>query len=213
MPATAPYTRTEELAHSLTHALGIIACAAFIPVLVLASVPDPWRVVTGVIFGASALAMFVTSVVYHAASRPELKLALRKLDHSAIYLLIAGTYTPFALVGIQGAWGWSLFGIIWGLAAVGIIAKLWLGFRYPKLSVAMYLGMGWLAVIAIKPMIESLTAAQLVWILAGGLCYTAGVPFYVWKAKRYTHAVWHLFVLAGVACHCVAVFSVVSTPR
>lgn len=209
MAVTAPYTRTEELAHSLTHGLGILACAAFIPILVLVAVPDPWRIVTGAVFGASALAMFVTSVVYHAVSDPRLKMLLRKLDHSAIYLLIAGTYTPLALVGLEGAWGWTLFGVIWALAAVGITAKLWLGFRYPKLSVAMYLGMGWLAIIALKPMIDALSLVQLLWILAGGLCYTVGVPFYVWKSKRFTHAVWHVFVLAGVACHFAAVLSVV----
>lgn len=209
MSAAAPYSRPEELAHSLTAGLGILACAVAIPMLVWASTPDPWRLATGLVFGMSALAMFVTSVIYHLASQPQLKQVLRKLDHSAIYLLIAGTYTPIALVAIEGAWGWSLFGIIWTLAVVGIAAKLWLGFRYPRLSVAMYLGMGWLAVIAIKPMIEALTLGQLLWILAGGLLYTAGVPFYVWKSKRYTHAVWHLFVLGGVACHFAAVLSVV----
>ena len=209
MAATAPYSRPEELAHSLTAGLGILACCVAIPVLVLVSLPDAWRLVTGLVFGISALAMFVTSVVYHWASRPELKLILRKLDHSAIYLLIAGTYTPIALVAIEGAWGWSLFGIIWTLAVIGIAAKVWLGFRYPKLSVAMYLGMGWLAIVAIKPMIESLTFSQLMWVLAGGLMYTGGVPFYVWKSKKYTHAVWHLFVLGGVACHFAAILSVV----
>ncbi len=209
MPVTAPYTRTEELAHSLTHGLGIIACAAFLPILVLVSVPDPWRIVTGVIFGASALAMFITSVVYHAASDPALKQRLRKLDHSAIYLLIAGTYTPFTLVAMQGAWGWTLFGVIWTLAVLGIVSKLTVGFRFPRLSVGLYVGMGWLALVAIKPMWDALTGAQLGWILAGGLLYTGGVPFYVWKSKRYTHAVWHLFVLGGVACHFVAVLSVV----
>ncbi len=209
MPVTAPYTRTEELAHSLTHGLGIIACAAFLPILVLVSVPDPWRIVTGVIFGASALAMFITLVVYHAASDPALKQRLRKLDHSAIYLLIAGTYTPFTLVAMQGAWGWTLFGVIWTLAVLGIVSKLTVGFRFPRLSVGLYVGMGWLALVAIKPMWDALTGAQLGWILAGGLLYTGGVPFYVWKSKRYTHAVWHLFVLGGVACHFVAVLSVV----
>jgi hemolysin III len=204
-----PYSRPEELAHSLTAGLGIIACAVAIPVLVWVSVPDPWRLVTGLVFGLSALAMFVTSVIYHWASQPELKLLLRRLDHSAIYLLIAGTYTPFALVAIDGAWGWTLFAVAWALAVFGIVAKLTIGFRFPRLSLALYLGMGWMSVIAIKPMVESLTTAQLLWILAGGLCYTGGVPFYVWKSRRYTHAVWHLFVLAGVACHFVAVLSVV----
>jgi len=209
MSAAAPYSRPEELAHSLTAGLGILACGVAIPVLVWVSVPDPWRLVTGLVFGFSALAMFITSVIYHWASKPELKLVLRKLDHAAIYLLIAGTYTPFALVAVAGAWGWAMFGVVWALAVFGIVAKFTVGFRFPKLSLALYLGMGWMAVIAIKPMIESMTFAQLMWILAGGLCYTAGTPFYAWKSRRYTHAIWHLFVLAGVACHFVAVLSVV----
>ena len=209
MPAAAPYSRAEELAHSLTAGLGIVACAAAIPVLVWAALPDPLRLGTGLVFGLTALAMFVTSVIYHWASDPELKLVLRKLDHAAIYLLIAGTYTPFALVAMDPAWGWSLFAILWALAIFGIVAKFTVGFRFPKLSLALYLGMGWMSMIAIKPMLDSLTMAQLGWILAGGLFYTAGTPFYAWKSRRYTHAVWHLFVLAGVGCHFVAVLSVV----
>lgn len=209
MSAAAPYSRPEELAHSLTAGLGVLACAIAIPWLVWASTPDPWRLATGLVFGFSALAMFVTSVVYHWAQRPELKLALRKLDHSAIYLLIAGTYTPFTLIAMERAWGWTLFGIIWLLALLGIVAKLTIGFRHPRLSVGLYVGMGWLAVVAIKPMVAALSTAELAWILAGGLLYTAGVPFYMWKSRRYTHAVWHLFVLAGVACHFIAVLSVV----
>lgn len=212
MSLAAPYSRPEELAHSLTAGLGIIACAVAIPALVWVSVPDLGRLVTGLVFGISALAMFVTSVVYHAASQPARKQVLRKLDHSAIYLLIAGTYTPFTLVAMERTWGWTLFGVIWTLALLGIAAKLWLGFRFPKLSLAMYLGMGWLAIVAIKPMMDALTDAQLAWIIAGGLLYTAGVPFYVWKSRRYTHAVWHLFVLGGVACHFAAVLSVVRSP-
>jgi hemolysin III len=209
MSAAAPYSRPEELAHSLTAGLGVLACVIAIPWPVTASTPDPWRLATGLVFGFSALAMFVTSVVYHWAQRPELKLALRKLDHSAIYLLIAGTYTPFTLVAMERAWGWTLFGIIWLLAVLGIVAKLTIGFRHPRLSVGLYVGMGWLAIVAIKPMIAALSTAELYWILAGGLLYTAGVPFYMWKSRRYTHAVWHLFVLAGVACHFIAVLSVV----
>jgi hemolysin III len=208
----APYSRTEELAHSLTAGLGIVACAFAIPGLAWVAFPDPWRLTTALVFGLSALAMFVTSVIYHAARDPARKLSLRKLDHSAIYLLIAGTYTPFTLVGMGDAWGWTLFGVAWALAVTGIVAKNLVGFRYPKLSVATYVGMGWLAVIAIKPLVESLSAWQLGWILAGGLLYTAGVPFYVWKTRRYTHAVWHLFVLGGVAAHFIAVLSVVKPP-
>lgn len=212
MSTAAPYTRPEELAHSLTAGLGIIACAVAIPWLTWVSFDDPWRLGTALVFGVSALAMFVTSVIYHWAREPELKLLLRKLDHSAIYLLIAGTYTPFTLVGMVDAWGWTLFGVAWALAVTGIVAKTLVGFRYPKLSVAMYVGMGWMALIAIKPLVESLSAWELGWILAGGLLYTAGVPFYVWKTRRYTHAVWHLFVLGGVAAHFIAVLSVVKPP-
>lgn len=211
MSSAAPYSRTEELAHSLTAGLGIVASAIAIPWLIWVSIPDPRRLATGLVFSVSALAMFVTSVVYHWARRPDLKHTLRKLDHSAIYLLIAGTYTPLTLVAMERAWGWTLFGIIWTLAALGIAAKLSIGFRYPRLSVGLYVGMGWLAIVAIKPMIDALSTAELSWILAGGLAYTAGVPFYMWKSRRYTHAIWHLFVLAGVACHFIAVLSVVST--
>lgn len=209
----APYSRPEEFAHALTAGLGIVACAFAIPWLAWVSSGDHVRFTSALVFGVSALAMFVTSVIYHWASAPPLKLVLRRLDHSAIYLLIAGTYTPFTLIAMERAWGWTLFGIVWALAVLGIVAKNTVGFRYPKLSVAMYVGMGWIAVIAIKPLVEALTTAELGWILAGGLLYTAGVPFYVWKSRRYTHAVWHLFVLAGVACHFVAVLSVVSRPR
>ena len=208
----APYTRPEEFAHSLTAGLGIVASAVAIPWLAWVSFDDPLRLVTALVFGLSALAMFVTSVIYHWTQDPELKLRLRRLDHSAIYLLIAGTYTPFTLVAMERTWGWTLFAIAWALAVFGIIAKNTVGFRYPKLSVALYLGMGWIAMIAIKPLIESLTTWQLSWMLAGGVFYTAGVPFYVWKTRRFTHAVWHLFVLAGVGAHFVAVLSVVRAP-
>jgi hemolysin III len=207
---TAPYSRPEELAHALTAGLGIVACAIAIPWLAWAAAGDPWRLAGAMVFGTSAMAMFVTSVIYHWERAPERKQRLRKLDHSAIYLLIAGTYTPFTLVAMNGAWGWSLFGVVWTLAALGIIAKTTVGFRYPRLSTVLYLGMGWLIVIAINPLRENLTAAEFGWIAAGGLLYTGGVPFYIWKSRRYTHAVWHLFVLGGVACHFAAVLSLVS---
>jgi hemolysin III len=207
----APYSRPEELAHSLTAGLGIVACIVAIPWLVWASLGDPRRLAAALVFGASALAMFVTSVTYHWARNPERKVWLRKLDHAAIYLLIAGTYTPFTIVAMRGAWGWALFGIAWTIAVFGIVAKTTVGFRYPRLSTLLYLGMGWMGIVAIKPLAESLSTAELTWMLAGGLLYTAGVPFYVWKSRPYTHAVWHLFVLGGVACHFAAVLSVVST--
>ncbi|HEX5162182.1 MAG TPA: hemolysin III family protein [Steroidobacteraceae bacterium] len=213
MASAAPaYSPIEELIHALTAGLGIIACAVAIPWLAWVSAGDAARMVAALVFGASALAMFVTSVVYHAARAPELKLVLRKFDHAAIYLLIAGTYTPITLVAMRNTWGWVLFGAIWALAVFGIVAKTAVGFRFPKLSVFLYLAMGWLCIIAIRPVADSLTSTELAWVIAGGVVYTAGVPFYVWKSRRYTHAVWHLFVLGGVACHFAAVLSVVSAP-
>jgi hemolysin III len=194
----------------LTAALGIVACAVAIPWLAWAAAGDAVRLAGAMVFGTTALAMFTTSVIYHWEREPSRKQRLRKLDHSAIYLLIAGTYTPFTLVAMQGAWGWSLFGVVWTLAVLGIVAKTTVGFRYPRLSTLLYLGMGWLIVIAANPLRENLSATEIGWIAAGGLLYTGGVPFYVWKTKRYTHAIWHLFVLGGVACHFIAVLSVVS---
>jgi len=205
-----PYSRSEELAHALTAGLGIVACIIAIPWLAWVAAGDALRLVGAMVFGTTALAMFTTSVIYHWERSPERKQRLRKLDHSAIYLLIAGTYTPFTLVAMQGAWGWALFGVVWTMAVLGIVAKTTVGFRYPRMSTFIYLAMGWLIVVAIKPMRESLSASVIAWIAAGGLLYTGGVPFYVWKSKRYTHAVWHLFVLGGVACHFVAVLSLVS---
>jgi hemolysin III len=204
-----PYTAPEERAHALTAGLGIVACVFAIPWLAWATAGDLPRLIGALAFGASALAMFVTSVFYHRERDLERKVTLRKLDHAAIYLLIAGTYTPFTLLTMRNPWGWVLFGVVWTLAIVGIAAKLTVGLRYPRLSTLLYLGMGWVGIFAIGPMTENLGNPQLAWIVAGGLTYTAGVPFYVWKSRRYTHAVWHLFVLGGVACHFAAVLSVV----
>ena len=204
----APYSRPEELAHSLTAGLGIAACVVAIPWLVYVSAGNAARVIAALVFGVSALAMFVTSVIYHWASHPGRKIMYRQLDHAAIYLLIAGTYTPLTLA-LERSWGLPMFAAIWTLAVLGIVAKSTVGFRYPKISVALYLLMGWLALVAIKPILASLSGAEIAWLGAGGLAYTAGVPFYVWKSRRYTHAVWHLFVLGGVACHFAAVLSLV----
>jgi hemolysin III len=212
---TSLYTRSEEIAHVATHVLGIVASlAAIVTLLVVAAAKDagPWRMAGGVIFGASALLLFTTSVLYHSATSPRLKPRLRLLDHSAIFLLIAGTYTPFALGVLGGVWGWTLFGLVWGLAIIGIAAKVALGFRFPVSSTVLYLAMGWIGVVAAEPLMDSLTRTELAWIVAGGLVYTAGVPFYMWKSRRYAHAVWHLFVLGGVTCHFVAVLSVMA-PR
>ena len=210
-----PYSRGEEFAHVATHVVGIVLSAVAIVVLPLAADArgaGTWRATGGVIFGASALLLFTTSVLYHAVRSSRLKPRLRLLDHSAIYVLIAGTYTPFALGVLGGTWGWTLFGLVWGLAVLGVAAKTVLGFRFHLSSTLLYLAMGWIGVIAAGPLLETLTRHELAWIVAGGLAYTLGVPFYLWKSRRYTHAVWHLFVLAGVACHFVAVLSVMA-PR
>ena len=207
-----PYTKREEIAHYLTHGSGIAASLLCIPWLVLAAAAraDAWRLVGGMIFCVSALLVFTTSTFYHAVAAPRAKRILRTLDHCAIYLLIAGTYTPFTIGVLRGAWGWTLFGLVWGLALVGIMAKLTVGLRFPRLSTLLYVGMGWLGVIAVRPLVASLTLTESLWLLAGGLAYTAGVPFYLWKSRRYTHAVWHVFVLVGASCHCAAVFAIMT---
>jgi len=205
------YVRGEEVANCVVHGLGIAGSLVALPWLVLAAAgtDDPWLLVGALAFGLSALLMFSTSVLYHSTRDAGLRLRLRRVDHAAIYLLIAGTYTPFTLGAMKGTWGWTIAGIVWGLAVLGIALKTTaLGFRFPKASVALYLVMGWIVVIAAKPLVQQLTAHELRWLVAGGLCYTGGVVFYMWKSRPYTHAIWHVFVLAGVACHFIAVLSV-----
>jgi hemolysin III len=169
-----------------------------------------WRVIGALAFGFGALMMFSTSVLYHAARQPGAKAWLRRLDHSAIYILIAGTYTPLTLGAVGGSFGWVLFGVVWGLAIVGVFTKLSGGLlRIPLLSTLLYLVIGWIGVVAFKQLWHNLTPTQFGWVVAGGLCYTGGVPFYLWKRRPFAHAVWHLFVLGGVACHFVAISSLI----
>lgn len=214
MRSSAPYSPGEEVAHWLTHGVGILASLVAIPLLAVtaAVAGDAWRLTSGVIFGASALLLFTTSVLYHAVQAPRAKARLRLLDHSAIYLLIAGSYTPFTLGVLRGAWGWTLFGVVWGLAVIGILHKILLGFRFPRLSTLMYLGMGWLAVVAAGPLVRALPAGGLAWLVAGGLCYSLGVIWYVRDHLPYRHALWHLLVLAGSACHYTAVYRYATGP-
>lgn len=197
-----------ELANALTHGAGVLASLAGGAVLIVlaALYGDVWKVVSSAIFSATLVLLYTASTVYHAVTRPDLKARLKVFDHSAIYLLIAGTYTPFMLVGLRGGWGWSLFGVVWGLAVAGVVFKLFFTGKFPRLSTAIYVGMGWLALIAIVPMLERLSAATLAWMVAGGVIYTAGTVFYH-SRKPYAHAVWHLFVLCGSVCHFVAVMT------
>ncbi len=213
MRAAEAYSRVEEAAHSFTAAVGVVAMLLGIPWLVLRASErgGAWRVVGALAFGFGALMMFSTSTLYHAARQPAAKAWLRRLDHSAIYLLIAGTYTPLTIGVIGGEFGWALFGIVWGLALVGVIAKLSGSLlRIPRLSTALYLVIGWIGIVAFRQLWQNLTPMQFEWIVAGGLSYTAGVPFYLWKRRSFAHAIWHLFVLGGVACHFVAISSFIT---
>jgi hemolysin III len=197
-----------EIANAVTHGVGAAAAAAGAAVLVvLASLRgDVWQIVSSAVFGATLVLLYTASTAYHAARDPAVKRRLKLFDHCAIYLLIAGTYTPFMLVGLRGGWGWSLFGVIWGLAVAGVVFKLLFIERFHRLSTAIYVAMGWLVIVAAVPMVRALDTSTLAWLVAGGLAYTAGTLFY--HARRpYAHAVWHLFVIAGSACHFAAVTS------
>ncbi len=208
MIAPRPQRLGEEIANSITHGAGLLASIAALPILVLTAVGqrDPWQLVGGAIFGTTLVLLYFTSTLYHALPDCNAKRVMRVLDHSAIYLLIAGTYTPFTLGVLRGPWGWSLLGTIWALALSGVLAKWLLRFRFPRLSTALYIAMGWLVVIAIRPLVTSISPAGLAWLVAGGLCYTGGVAFYATDTRlRYGHALWHLFVIAGSVCHFVAV--------
>jgi hemolysin III len=212
MHSAEPYSRREEIAHALTAALGVAAMLLGIPWLVIraAEATGAWRVIGALAFGSGALMMFATSTFYHAARRPTAKAVLRRLDHSAIYLLIAGTYTPFTIGVVRGALGWSLFAIVWTLAIAGVVFKLTGAMlRVPWASALIYIVMGWIGIVAGRQLWNNLTAVQFGWLAAGGLVYTAGVPFYLWKSRPYAHVVWHFFVLGGVACHFAAILTLI----
>lgn len=200
-------SRGEELANALSHGVGLVAALAAIPVLVVAAARrgDGAAVVGASIFGASMALLYLASTLYHAAPHGSAKGWLRRLDHCAIFLLIAGTYTPFTLGVLRGGWGWGLFGAVWGLALVGIVHKLAAGIRWPRLSTALYVAMGWLVIVAIGPLAARVPAPGIGLLVAGGLAYTGGVAFYARPHARYAHFVWHLFVLAGTTLHFFAV--------
>jgi hemolysin III len=192
-----------EKFNALTHLGGaVLALAGSAVLIVLASRDgDPWKVVGVSIYGATLVSLYLVSTLYHSLrGRP--KAVLRKLDHLGIYLLIAGSYTPFTLVSLRGAWGWSLLGVVWGLALLGILQEIWLAKGARVLSLVIYVLMGWLALVAAAPLWDALTPAGFAWLAAGGACYTLGIVFYATDHKvRHGHGVWHLFVLGGSSCH------------
>ncbi len=201
------YTRGEEIANSVIHGVGILLAIGGLGVLTaFASIyGDAWHIVSCSVFGFTLIFQYATSTLYHSIQLPSVKPILRILDHVAIFILIAGTYTPFTLVNMRGPWGWSIFGIIWGLALVGIILEITPWRRYRSISISLYLLMGWAALTAIKPMISTVPAGGLTLLFTGGLAYTSGVIFYLWRSLPYNHAIWHLFVLAGSSLHFFAV--------
>lgn len=200
----------EEIANSISHGIGFLAAVAITPILIIQALPSGPAAVVGVsVFGATMMILYLASTLYHAFPQSRTKRIFRIFDHGAIFLLIAGTYTPFTLTVLYGTWGWTLFGIVWALAAGGVVLKSVRNVKTSKLSIALYLGMGWLAILAAKPLYNSLPGWGLFWLLAGGVMYSAGVLFFAYDHRiRYSHFIWHLFVLAGTACHVVAVFYV-----
>ena len=208
MAAIAAYTPREEIANVVTHGLGIVlSVVGLVALTVLASLRgDAWFVTSTTIFGVSLVVLYTTSTLYHCFHDERAKQLLRKFDHAAIFLLIAGTYTPFLLVSLRGPWGWSLFGVVWGLALVGMVLKFWFAGRFRVVSTLIYIAMGWLVLTVLRPLSLARPREGLWLLLAGGFCYTGGAAFYLWKRLPYHHAVWHLWVMAGSACHWSAVF-------
>ena len=204
------YTPGEEIANSITHAVAMGMAIAALVVLIVSAVSqgDAWHVVSFSIFGSTLILLYLASTLYHAIPLPKAKRILKTLDHSAIFLLIAGTYTPFMLVSMRGTTGWIVFAVVWVLAVAGVVLKCCCVYRFKRLSLSIYLGMGWLCVLVMRDMYASLPGTSLALLALGGLAYTLGVVFYVWKRLPYSHAIWHLFVIAGSTLH---FFSVLHT--
>lgn len=209
-----PRLSVQEFANSLTHGVGLIlSIAGFVVLLSLAIMRgSAWHIVSCAIYGSTLICLYTASMLYHGIQSPRLKRGLLIFDHCAIYLLIAGTYTPFLLVNLRGGWGWSLFGVMWGLASAGILFKLRFADNFPILSTSVYVLMGWLGVIAFKPVMAHIPANGLFWLLIGALMYMIGVFFYAYKEIPFNHTIWHGFVLAGSTCHYFAVLCAVILP-
>lgn len=206
---TGDYSPREELANTITHAIGVIAGIAGLILLVAtaAAQHDTYNIVGSSVFGASIIFLYTSSTLYHMFRSQRLKRIFRKIDHVAIYLLIAGSYTVFTLSpALRGVWGWSLFGVVWALASVGIILEILFKKRQKVLSIILYVLMGWLVVVSLPYMINAFPHGALLWLFAGGIAYTVGIIFYVVKRIPYNHALWHLFVLAGSTSHYIAAY-------
>lgn len=197
----------EEIANSISHGVAFLAAVAAAPVLVLSAARHDGaaRIAGASVFAAAMVLLYLTSTLYHALPRNRAKRVFQVLDHAAIFLMIAGTYTPFTLGVLRGTWGWTLLGLVWGLALAGVVLTAAGGVRYPKLTTGLYLAMGWLILVAVKPLWLRMPSSGLIWLGAGGIAYTVGVVFYAANRVRYSHFVWHLFVITGTTCHFFAV--------
>jgi hemolysin III len=201
-------SRGEEIANTISHGIGLIAALAVTPLLVIDATKrgDAGFIVGASIFAATMVLLYLSSTLYHALPAGKAKRVFRIIEHSAIFFLIAGTYTPFTLGVLRGVWGWTLFGLVWGIALIGVALKAFERMSHPIISTGLYLLMGWLIVIAANPMYDRVPVSGLLWLVAGGLAYTAGVAFFVTDSRlRYGHFIWHLFVMTGTACHYCAV--------
>ena len=212
--APSPVVVREEVANSVTHGLGLVASivGGIVLVVLAAERGEAWHVVSAAVYGSTLVALYAASTLYHALKGTKALDVLRLLDHCAIYLLIAGTYTPITLISLRGEWGWALFGAVWALAVAGIFFKVFATGRFGYLSTVAYVLMGWICILALKPILLLLSPGAIALLLAGGLSYTAGTIFYAWERIPYSHAVWHLFVIAGSVCHYLAIALYVLAP-
>lgn len=208
------YSLKEEIANTTTHGIGaLLSIAALVLLIVFSSINGTaWHIVSCTIFGVSITLLYTASTLYHLVTTPRMKKFFRTLDHSSIFLLIAGTYTPFTLVSLNGSLGWTIFGLVWGIAIVGAILETMTQQRFPKLSLCLYLGLGWLIIFAIKPIFANVDTGGIILLIGGGLSYSLGVIFYMWKSLIFNHAIWHVFVLAGTVLHFFSVFFYVIPP-
>jgi hemolysin III len=201
------YTVGEEIANSITHGIGAILSVAGLTLLVVLAAlhGDVWRIVSFSIYGSSLVILYLASTLYHSIQHPKVKRVFRIFDHSAIYLLIAGSYTPFALVSMRGPLGWTILGVVWGLSVMGIVFKTFFIGRFEKIATAAYVLMGWLCVVTFQQLFAAIGSGGMMWLVLGGVAYTGGVIFYAWQKLPYNHAIWHLFVLGGSICHFFAI--------